>query len=60
MSMDVIEITRSVRTFFEVLSDAGGLSGILFGAAGAIHAIFNYNWSVNKIIENLYRPDMET
>ena len=42
MSLDVNLVSRSVVTFFDVLGNVGGLSGVLFAIAGAIHGILTF------------------
>ena len=56
MSLDLQKESRSVYTFFDVLGNVGGLSGILFSVAAAINNALNFNSSENRLVKELYKP----
>ena len=52
--MDVTKIERSVYTFFMLLGDIGGLSGILFSFGASLLAYINYEKPQNNLVEKLF------
>ena len=56
MSLDLYEESRSVYTFFDVLGNVGGLSGILTSIAATISAALNYQRTEDHLVKKLYKP----
>ena len=54
MSLDLLTYERSLYTLFDLLSDVGGLSGILFTMFGAVITIWNFNSFNNLLVSNLF------
>ena len=54
MDLSLLTYERTVFTFFEMLSDIGGLSGILMTTFGALTAIWNYNAFDNMMVSYLF------
>ena len=55
MDPNLMMYERSVYTFFDLLSDLGGLNGILMTFAGIFIAELNYNKFENKMVKRLFR-----
>ena len=55
MDPNLMMYERSVYTFFDLLSDIGGLNGILMTIAGIICATWNFNKFDNNMVERLFR-----
>ena len=56
MSLDLFEEGRSVYTFFDVLGNVGGLSGILTSIAATISGALNYMRTEDHLVKQLYKP----
>jgi hypothetical protein len=48
---------RDVYTFFDMISDIGGLQGILFSFVAAFLGIVNYNFLQNYMVSKLFRVE---
>lgn len=55
MSLDLIRYDRKLYTSFDVLSDIGGLSGMIFYLFAVILKIWNYNAFDNYMVSRLFR-----
>ena len=55
MNLDQLFIAREGYTFLEVLSDVGGLEGLLLSFTAAILVIFNHNNFDNYLASRLYK-----
>lgn len=55
MSLHVLNYDRYVYTLFDMLSDIGGLSGILFSSVFVLMKLWNYNNLENYLISRLFR-----
>ena len=55
MNLDQITIARSVYTTLDVLSDIGGIQGILMSGMGMLLGIWNYQNFDNYMASRLYK-----
>ena len=55
MDLDVTQIERKVYTYFEMLSDAGGLIGIITTVFAFISSFWNYESLENFMVSRLYK-----
>ena len=55
MDLSLIAYERTLYTFFELLSDVGGLSGILVTIFTVIVSIWNFNSFENLMVSNLFK-----
>ena len=55
MDLSLIAYERTLYTFFELLSDVGGLSGILVTIFTVIVSIWNFNSFENIMVSNLFK-----
>ena len=51
---DVTLIDRTVYSTFMLLSDVGGLSGLLISLGSSLVSLLTYNSPENKLIEKLF------
>ena len=54
MSMDKISVQRSIYTSLDLLSDIGGIQGILFSLFAIVVALFNSDHFDEYFIARLY------
>ena len=54
LNPDMIEITRDVYTFLDLLSDIGGIQGMLIGLVSQFFVYWEYNQLENYMISKLY------
>ena len=54
LNPDMIEITRDVYTFLDLLSDIGGMQGMLIGLVAQFFVYWEYNQLENYMISKLY------
>ena len=57
MNLDQILIERSGYTVLDILSDVGGLQGILISGISFILGIFNYNYLENYLVYRLFKSN---
>lgn len=55
MDPNLLMYERSVYTIFDLLSDLGGLNGILMTIFGLICATWNYNAFDNRMVKRLFK-----
>ena len=55
MDLSLITYERNVFTLFDMLSDIGGLSGILMTTFGVFTALWNYNAFDNMMASSLFK-----
>ena len=55
MNMDMNLIERSGYTVLDILSDVGGLQGILISGISLILSIFNNNYLENYLVNKLFK-----
>ena len=55
MDLSLIHYERTLYTFFELLSDVGGLSGILVTIFTVVVSIWNFNSFENLMVSNLFK-----
>ena len=55
MELSLIHYERNVFTLFDMLSDIGGLSGILMTTFGTLTALWNYNAFDNMMAASLFK-----
>ena len=55
MDLNMIHIERKLYTVFDMLSDVGGLLGILTSAAAFINSIWNYQAFDNFMVSRLFK-----
>ena len=60
MSMDQIQIERSGYTILDVLSDVGGLQGILITGISLLLSILNHNYLDNHLVSKLFKSEAAT
>ena len=67
MSLSLNQVERNVYTMFDMLSDIGGLSGILVSAFAIMASIWNYLAYDNYLVSRLFvvrggeaQPNLET
>ena len=53
--MDLTTVERTGYTILDILSDVGGLQGILFSAVGLFLNIWNYNHLDNYLASKLFK-----
>ena len=56
VSNDAQLMTRSVYTFWQVLSDVGGVNGLLVSFVALIVSITSYQQDENFLASHLYKP----
>ena len=54
MSLTVNQVERNVYTMFDMLSDIGGLSGILVSTFAILASIWNYLAYDNYLVSRLF------
>ena len=54
MDLNLMTYERTLYTLFDLLSDVGGLSGILVTIFSVIISIWNYNSLENLLVSNLF------
>ena len=54
MNLNLMTYERSLYTLFDLLSDVGGLSGILFTMFGAVITLWNFNSLNNLLVSDLF------
>ena len=54
MSMDQTQIQRSGYTVLDILSDVGGLQGILISGFSLILGVLNHNYLDNYLVSKLF------
>ena len=54
LNPDMIEITRDVYTFLDLLSDIGGIQGMLIGLVAQFFVYWEFNQLENYMISKLY------
>ena len=55
MDLNVLQYERQVYTFFDMLSEVGGLQGMLMMSFGYILSIWNYNSFDNFMVSRLFK-----
>lgn len=55
MNMDLGLIERTGYTVLDILSDVGGLQGILISGISLIISALNYNYLDNYLVSNLFK-----
>ena len=60
MSRDARLMTRSVFSFWQVLSEVGGLNGFLISIIALAVSIFTFNQDENYLAGKLYTPQSTT
>lgn len=55
MDLDVKEISRSGYTVLDLISDIGGMQGVLISGLGIIVGIWNHNMIENHLVARLYK-----
>ena len=55
MNLDQTLIERSGYTVLDILSDVGGLQGILISGISLILSIFNHNYLENYLVYKLFK-----
>ena len=55
MNLNVMQYERQVYTIFDMLSDVGGLIGIMMSLLGFICAWWNYNQFDNFMVSRLFK-----
>ena len=60
MSMDQTSINRSGYTILDLLSDMGGLQGILITGISLILSILNNNYLENYLVSKLFKFEAAT
>lgn len=55
MNLNVKEISRSGYTMLDLISDIGGMQGVLISALAIIVGIWNYNMIENHLVSRLYK-----
>ena len=58
MSFDIIEISRNSYKIVDLLSDIGGMNGILLSGALLFLSIWNFNNFDNTIVSRLYKIEV--
>ena len=58
MSFDIIEISRNSYKIVDLLSDIGGMNGILLSVALLFLSIWNFNNFDNTIVSRLYKIEV--
>jgi len=59
VSQDQRTFDRSVYTFWSVLGDIGGLSGILVSVVSTLLNVLNFNKPENHMASRLYKPTQD-
>ena len=60
MDLDQVLIERSGYTVLDILSDVGGLQGILISGISFLLSIFNYNYLENYLVYKLFKSEAVT
>ena len=55
MDMDLTVIERTGYTILDILSDVGGLQGILISGISLLLGVLNHNFLDNYLVTKLYR-----
>ena len=55
MSLDATKISRSVYTFWMVIGDVGGLSGVLYSVCSYLISVFTHQKPENHLVGQLYQ-----
>ena len=55
MNLDINLVERSGYTVLDILSDIGGLLGILISGSSFILSIFNFNYLENYLVYKLFK-----
>ena len=55
MNLDMVQIARQGYTILDVLSDVGGLQGLLLSICMALLVVWNYNNFDNYLASRLYK-----
>ena len=55
MDLNVVHYERNVYTFFDMLSDVGGLNGILVTILAMFATLWNYNSFDNFMVSRLFK-----
>ena len=55
MDLDLMQYERTVYTMFDMLSDIGGLTGIIAIVFGFINSTWNYNAFDNFMVSRLFK-----
>ena len=54
-NLDLTTVDRDGYTVLDLISDIGGIQGILFSAVAVIMSFWNYNFLDNFLVSKLYR-----
>ena len=54
-NLDLIELQRNTYTFFEYVSDLGGLYGFLFPVSMILISVLKFHSFDNAMVQNLFR-----
>ena len=60
MSLDQTLIERDGYTILDILSDVGGLQGLLISMIYYALGILNFNYLENYLASKLYKTDLDT
>ena len=60
MDLSIIELERTLYTYFDLLSDVGGLSGILVTIITIILRVWNHNSLNNMMAADLFKVKKKT
>ena len=55
MNLSVKNVERAGYSFFDLLSDVGGMQGLLISCCGTILGVLNYNNFDNYLASRLYK-----
>ena len=55
MDLDLKEIKRSGYTILDLISDIGGIQGVLFSSFTIFVGVWNHNMIENYLVTKLYR-----
>ena len=55
MDLDLKEIKRSGYTMLDLISDIGGIQGVLFSSFAIFVGVWNHNMIENYLVTKLYR-----
>ena len=55
MNLSVKNVERAGYSFFDLLSDVGGMQGLLISCCGIILGVLNYNNFDNYLASRLYK-----
>ena len=59
MNLSRFDFERSQYTLFDMLSDVGGLSGMLFSLFAIVMKAWNHNSLENYMVKNLFKEKLE-